>query len=76
MDATLAGVHYFTDAFESILLGEEIAIGILEEQKLTFGENFAFTTSEVRRHCDQDLETCRTLLQVTSFFEPVEVFPG
>lgn len=38
-----AGVHYFTDYYESILMGEEIAIGILEEQKLMFGENFFMT---------------------------------
>ncbi len=38
-----AGVHYFTDYYESILMGEKIAIGILEEQKLTFGENFSMT---------------------------------
>ena len=38
-----AGVHYFTDYYESILMGEEIALGILEEQKLTFGENFSMT---------------------------------
>ncbi|MFK8165765.1 MAG: vanadium-dependent haloperoxidase [Lewinella sp.] len=38
-----AGVHYFTDYYESLLMGEEIAIAILEEQKLTFGENFSIT---------------------------------
>lgn len=38
-----AGVHYFTDYYESVIMGEEIAIGILEEQKLTFGENFSMT---------------------------------
>jgi len=38
-----AGVHYFTDYYESILMGEEIALGILEEQKLCFGENFSMT---------------------------------
>ena len=38
-----AGVHYFTDYIESIRLGEKIAIGILEEQKLTYGENFSMT---------------------------------
>ena len=38
-----AGVHYFTDYIESVRLGEKIAIGILEEQKLTFGENFSMT---------------------------------
>lgn len=38
-----AGVHYFTDYIESIRMGEKIAIGILEEQKLTYGENFSMT---------------------------------
>ena len=38
-----AGVHYFSDYLESIRLGEQIAIGILEEQKLTYGENFSMT---------------------------------
>lgn len=38
-----AGVHYFTDYIESLRLGEQIAIGILEEQKLTYGENFTMT---------------------------------
>jgi hypothetical protein len=38
-----AGVHYFTDYIESIRLGEKIALGILEEQKLTYNENFSMT---------------------------------
>ncbi len=38
-----AGVHYFTDYIESLRMGEAIAIGILEEQKLTYGENFSMT---------------------------------
>lgn len=38
-----AGVHYFTDYYESILMGEKIALGILEEQKILFGENFSMT---------------------------------
>ncbi len=38
-----AGVHYFTDYYESARMGEQIALGILEEQKLTFGENFSMT---------------------------------
>ena len=38
-----AGVHYFSDYIESLRMGEKIAIGILEEQKLTFGENFSMT---------------------------------
>ncbi|MEM9568559.1 MAG: vanadium-dependent haloperoxidase [Cyanobacteria bacterium P01_E01_bin.34] len=38
-----AGVHYFTDYIESLRMGEQIAIGILQEQKLTYGENFSMT---------------------------------
>ena len=38
-----AGVHYFTDYIESIRLGEQIAIGILQEQKITYSENFSMT---------------------------------
>lgn len=38
-----AGVHYFTDYIESLRLGEQIALGLLEEQRLTYGENFAMT---------------------------------
>jgi len=38
-----AGVHYFTDYYESLLMGEQIAIGILEEQKLMFKDNFSMT---------------------------------
>ena len=38
-----AGVHYFSDYIESLRMGEQIAIGILEEQKLTYRENFSMT---------------------------------
>ncbi len=38
-----AGVHYYSDYIESLRLGEEIAIGMLEEQKLTYPENFTMT---------------------------------
>ncbi len=38
-----AGVHYFTDYIESLRMGEKVALGILEEQKLTYGENFSMT---------------------------------
>lgn len=38
-----AGVHYYSDYMDSIRMGEEIAIGILEEQKLTYHENFSMT---------------------------------
>jgi hypothetical protein len=40
-----AGVHYYSDYKESLLLGEEIAIGVLEEQSLTYNpkENFFLT---------------------------------
>ncbi|MGK7926502.1 MAG: vanadium-dependent haloperoxidase [Spirulina sp.] len=32
----MAGVHYFTDYYDSIRMGEQIALGILEEQALTY----------------------------------------
>lgn len=36
-----AGVHYYSDYLESFRLGEQIAVGLLEEQKLTYGETFS-----------------------------------
>lgn len=38
-----AGVHYYTDYYESFRLGEQVALGLLQEQKLTYGENFYLT---------------------------------
>ncbi len=38
-----AGVHYFTDYIESFRIGEQIALGLLEEQRLCYGENFTMT---------------------------------
>lgn len=38
-----AGVHWYSDPLESLRLGEQIALGILEEQKLTYGENFSMS---------------------------------
>ena len=32
----MAGVHYYSDYYDSLLMGEEIAIGILEEQSLCY----------------------------------------
>ncbi|MEM9385353.1 MAG: vanadium-dependent haloperoxidase [Pseudomonadota bacterium] len=32
----MAGVHYFTDYFDSVRMGEQIAIGMLEEQALGY----------------------------------------
>jgi len=40
-----AGVHYYSDYIESFRMGEQIAIGVLEEQKLTYGENFSLTVT-------------------------------
>jgi membrane-associated phospholipid phosphatase len=37
-----AGIHYRSDYSESLFLGEEIAIGILEEQRLTYEEHGRF----------------------------------
>ena len=32
----MAGVHYFSDYYDSIRMGEEVAIGMLQEQSLTY----------------------------------------
>ena len=37
------GVHWRSDYTESVRLGEEIAIGVLEEQKLCYNESFQFS---------------------------------
>ncbi len=39
----MGGVHWLTDYTESIRLGERVALGILEEQKETYNEDFWFT---------------------------------
>lgn len=38
-----AGVHYYSDYIESFKLGERIALSLLEEQKLTYGEAFSLS---------------------------------
>jgi hypothetical protein len=42
----MAGVHWRTDYSESLKLGEAIAIGILEEQKLCYNEPHSFTLTK------------------------------
>ncbi|MEA5502102.1 vanadium-dependent haloperoxidase [Halotia wernerae UHCC 0503] len=41
-----AGVHWRTDYTESVKLGEQIAIGILQQQSLTFNEENFFTLTK------------------------------
>jgi hypothetical protein len=41
-----AGVHWRTDYSESLFLGEEIAIGLLQEQKLTYNEDHHFSLTK------------------------------
>lgn len=36
-----AGVHYFSDGMEGLLLGEAVAISFLRDRKLTYNENFS-----------------------------------
>ncbi|MBE9124589.1 MULTISPECIES: vanadium-dependent haloperoxidase [unclassified Coleofasciculus] len=42
----MAGVHWRTDYTESVKLGEAIAIGILQEQKLTYNEDGCFSLTK------------------------------
>jgi len=39
----MAGVHWRTDYSASVRLGEQIAISVLQEQKLTYNEEFSLT---------------------------------
>ena len=40
----MAGVHFFSDYYDSLRMGEEIAIGLLEEQALTYPkDSFVFS---------------------------------
>lgn len=41
-----AGVHWRSDYSESVTLGEAIALSVLEEQKLTYNENFSFSLTK------------------------------
>ena len=36
----MSGVHYRSDGYQSLLLGEAVAISILQDQKRTYNENF------------------------------------
>ena len=35
----MAGVHYYTDYYESLRMGERVAVGILQEQMLTYRDS-------------------------------------
>lgn len=39
----IAGVHYYSDYYESLRMGEKIAVGILQEQMITYEEPIAMT---------------------------------
>jgi hypothetical protein len=41
-----AGVHWRTDYAESLKLGEAVAIGLLQEQKTSYNENFNFSLTK------------------------------
>lgn len=43
-----AGVHYYTDYTESMKMGEEIAIGMLQEQSITYTSDENFSLSLTR----------------------------
>jgi hypothetical protein len=46
MGRNFAGIHWRTDYSESLTLGEEVAIGILEEQQATYNEGGSFTLTK------------------------------
>ncbi|MCB1808244.1 MAG: hypothetical protein KDJ99_24775, partial [Candidatus Competibacteraceae bacterium] len=52
----MAGVHYYTDYYDSIRMGERIAVGILQEQMLTYPESVSVSFNSF----DQDQMTLST----------------
>ena len=46
MGRNFAGIHWRTDYSESLRLGEEVAIGVLEEQQATYNEGGSFTLTK------------------------------
>ena len=52
----MAGVHYYTDYYDSLRMGERIAVGILQEQMLTYPETVVMRFNSF----DHDQMTLRT----------------
>ena len=46
----MAGVHYYTDYYDSLRLGERIAIGILQEQMTNYPDNVTMTLWDYDGH--------------------------
>jgi hypothetical protein len=46
MGRNFSGIHWRTDYSESLTLGEEVAIGILDEQQATYNEGGSFTLTK------------------------------
>jgi hypothetical protein len=42
----MGGVHWRTDFSKSVLLGEAIAIGVLQDQANTYNEDFRFSLTK------------------------------
>jgi len=52
----MAGVHYYTDYYDSLRLGERLAVGLLEEQMLNYQESVSMTFHSF----DNDVVSIRT----------------
>lgn len=39
----MAGVHYYTDYYDSLRMGERVAVGMLQEQIKTYSEKASMT---------------------------------
>jgi len=68
MGRNIAGIHRRTDYSESLTLGEEITLGILEEPQSTYreGGSFTFTTFHGQRSRSEAAGKKRNLAQPTS----------
>ena len=52
---SMAGVHWRSDYWQSVLLGEQVGIGILRDQKLTYNEPSALQFTSFRGENGHDL---------------------
>ena len=57
----MAGVHYYSDYYDSARMGERIAIGILLEQAPTYGDAVETTPEVIRRRLPDAVRRSRQL---------------
>ena len=70
----MAGVHYYSDYYDSLRMGERVAIGIMLEQAPTYGEimEVTFNSFDGDRICIQgEAGSCPSLSVIDKHGQPV-----